>query len=155
MDKSAQVSTSAVKTTAQKTAVTPAAKQVMERARRKAQTAAQRSMLQKSKQTAKAAAELSRKAAVAVTKAAAALVSALVSLVGGVVLVAALAVMAKEYTARPPSPRGEPNKLVKCSLHRAMRCFAVEQPGKITLEATGKGLKKGTLIIESCQEAKK
>ena len=94
MDKSAQVSTSAVKTTARKTAGMPAAKQVMERARRKAQTAAQRSMLQKSKQTAKAAAELSRKAAVAVTKAAAALVSALVSLVGGVVLVAALAVMA-------------------------------------------------------------
>lgn len=94
MDKSAQVSTSAVKTTARKTAGTPAAKQVMERARRKAQTAAQRSMLQKSKQTAKAAAELSRKAAVAVTKAVAALVSALVSLVGGVVLVAALAVMA-------------------------------------------------------------
>ena len=32
---------------------------------------------------------------------------------------------------------------------------STEQPGKITLEATGKGLKKGTLIIESRQEAKK
>ena len=32
---------------------------------------------------------------------------------------------------------------------------STEQPGKITLEATGKGLKKGALIIESCQEAKK
>ena len=32
---------------------------------------------------------------------------------------------------------------------------STEQPGKITLEATGKGLKKGVLIIESRQEAKK
>ncbi len=32
---------------------------------------------------------------------------------------------------------------------------STEQPGKITLEATAKGLKKGVLIIESRQEAKK
>lgn len=60
---------------------------------KRARAAAQKRLAQRARQAAKVAANLSRKAAVVAAKAVAALVSTLVSLVGGAVLVLALAVV--------------------------------------------------------------
>lgn len=70
-----------------------AAKNIMERAKRKVQQEAQRNIFQKSKQTAKTAAKLSKKAVIATAKAAKALVGALSAFMGGIVLIAALCVI--------------------------------------------------------------
>lgn len=70
-----------------------AAKNIMERAKRKVQKEAQRNIFQRSKQTAKTAAKLSKKTVLATTKAAKALIGALSALMGGIVLIAALCVI--------------------------------------------------------------
>lgn len=70
-----------------------AAKNIMERAKRKVQKEAQRNIFQKSKQTAKTAAKSSKKAVLATTKAAKALIGALSAFMGGSVLIAALCVI--------------------------------------------------------------
>lgn len=70
-----------------------AAKNIMERAKRKVQKEAQRNIFQRSKQTAKTAAKLSKKAVLAATKATKALIGALSAFMGGTVLIAALCVI--------------------------------------------------------------
>lgn len=117
-----------------------AAKNIMERAKRKVQQEAQRNIFQRSKQTAKTAAKLSKKAVLATTKAAKALIGALSTFMGGIVLIAALcviflvaAVIASPFGilfANEPSPGAVP-------LNAAVSQINMELTDKLALLQTG------------------